>query len=255
MKHSLFFLLLLIFFFTGCAEKKLPEPTPPPQKTTTRTIPPTQRPYRVMGKTYYPLPSFEGYEETGIASWYGPKFHGRKTSNGETYDMHGVSAAHKTLPMNTMVLVENLENDREIVLRINDRGPFVKGRIIDLSFNAAKELSMTGKGTARVRVTALGEAKKFTEGNRTVERFLPHQDFQRGDFFVQLGSFADRNNADGLHEKMSRRGEQARILTFDRGDMLFYRVQVFAGNTLSAARQREQTFNTSGFPDAFVVAQ
>lgn len=249
MKRALLFLIPLIFFFAGCAEKRPPEPTTAP------AVPPTQRPYRVMGKTYYPLPSFEGYEETGIASWYGGKFHGRKTSNGETYDMHDVSAAHKTLPMNTMVLVENLDNGSEIALRINDRGPFVKGRIIDLSFNAAKQLRMIDTGTARVRVTALGEARKFTEGNRTVERFVPHQDLRKGDFFIQLGSFADKKNADRLRSRMEVLGEQVTTLPFRSGDKQFYRVRIHAGYTLSAARQREQTLNAGGFPDAFVVAR
>lgn len=255
MKRALLFLIPLIFFFAGCAEKRPPEPPAVPVPGATTAVPPTQRPYRVMGKTYYPLPSSQGYEETGIASWYGGKFHGRKTSNGETYDMHEVSAAHKTLPMNTMVLVENLDNGSEIVLRINDRGPFVKGRIIDLSFNAAKQLRMADKGTAQVRVTALGEAKKFTEGTRTVERFLPHEDLSKGDFFVQLGSFADKKNADRLRSRMAEQGEQARILPFRHGGKQFYRVQIHAGTTLSAARRREQTLNAGGFPDAFVFAR
>ncbi|MCI5132293.1 MAG: septal ring lytic transglycosylase RlpA family protein, partial [Candidatus Electrothrix sp. EH2] len=98
-----------------------------------KKIPGTQRPYVIEGQTYYPIPSAQGYEETGLASWYGDPFHGRKTANGETYDMYGVTAAHKTLPMNTMLLVKNLRNGKTATVRINDRGPFVDGRIIDLS--------------------------------------------------------------------------------------------------------------------------
>ncbi|MCI5166416.1 MAG: septal ring lytic transglycosylase RlpA family protein, partial [Candidatus Electrothrix sp. GM3_4] len=92
--------------------------------------PGTQRPYVIKGQSYHPVSSAEGYEETGFASWYGDPFHGRKTANGETYDMYGVTAAHKTLPMNTMLLVKNLTNGKTATVRINDRGPFVDGRII-----------------------------------------------------------------------------------------------------------------------------
>ncbi len=111
--------------------------------------------YVVFGRTYYPKPSSRGYVERGIASWYGPKFHGRKTSSGEPYDMHGVTAAHKTLPLPTYALVTNLENGRNLIVRINDRGPFVGERIIDLSYAAAKALDMDRQGTAMVQVTSI----------------------------------------------------------------------------------------------------
>lgn len=247
----------LLLFFTGCAEKQPPPPpsVPAPTSVEPGVVPPTQRPYRIMGKTYYPLPSAEGYVETGIASWYGTDFHGKPTSNGERYDMHALSAAHKTLPMNTMVLVENLENGRELVLRINDRGPFVKGRIIDLSYRAAQELNVTRNGTAQVRVSALGETTTVTEGARRVERFLPHRNLDEGDFFVQLGAFTIRGNAERLSARLAEQGEEARIVAFDRGDQLFYRVQVAAGNSLENARRREETLTTNGYPDAFVIAR
>lgn len=251
----LFLLFMPFFLVTACAEKRLPEPPSDQRPALSARVPATQRPYRIKGKTYYPLPSAEGYQESGIASWYGEPFHGRKTSNGETYDMHAVSAAHKTLPMNTMVLVENLDNSRELVLRINDRGPFVRDRIIDLSLRAARELDMVQDGTARVRVTALGEAQQVSEDGLTVTRFLPHQDLGKGEFYVQLGSFADRRNAERLLAALLRSGEQARLVPFDRGDILFHRVQVYAGDTLAAARQREQTFSAADFPGAFVIAR
>ena len=119
--------------------------------------PRTQKPYVIDGKRYYPIPSAEGYSEKGIASWYGGKFHGKKTSNGETYNKYSMTAAHKTLPMNTMLLVKNLENGKKTVVRINDRGPFVRGRIVDLSYKAAKTLGIVKNGTARVQAIALGE--------------------------------------------------------------------------------------------------
>mgnify|MGYP006270954695 CR=1 FL=1 len=111
--------------------------------------------YVVFGKTYYPKSTSRDHVETGIASWYGPKFHGRKTSSGERYDMHRMTAAHKTLPLPTYALVSNLENGRHLIVRINDRGPFVGDRIIDLSYAAAKQLDMDKQGTARVQVTSI----------------------------------------------------------------------------------------------------
>jgi rare lipoprotein A len=111
--------------------------------------------YVVFGQRYEVLDSSRGYVREGIASWYGEPFHGRRTSNGEVYDMHALTAAHKSLPLPTYVLVTNLENGRQVVLRVNDRGPFHGGRIIDVSFSAAQKLGMIGPGTARVEVRAL----------------------------------------------------------------------------------------------------
>ncbi|MGB5735215.1 MAG: septal ring lytic transglycosylase RlpA family protein [Thiohalocapsa sp.] len=111
--------------------------------------------YVVYGKTYYPKQSSRGHVERGIASWYGPKFHGRKTSSGEPYDMHQMTAAHKTLPLPTYALVKNLENGRSAIVKVNDRGPFVGDRIIDLSYAAAKKLGVDQKGTARVEVVSI----------------------------------------------------------------------------------------------------
>lgn len=110
----------------------------------------TLRPYTVMGQTYYPKIDPVGSRHEGIASWYGPDFHGNKTSSGEVYDMYDLSAAHKTLPMNTMIKVTNKYNKKSIVVRVNDRGPFVKGRIVDLSFSAGKKLGLDKTGIAPV---------------------------------------------------------------------------------------------------------
>jgi rare lipoprotein A len=117
----------------------------------------TGRSYVVFGEEYRVLESSHGYAEEGLASWYGEKFHGRPTASGETYDMHGLSAAHRTLPLHTWVEVTNLENGRTLVLRVNDRGPFAHTdrRILDLSYAAAQELGVVATGTARVRVRAL----------------------------------------------------------------------------------------------------
>ncbi len=112
-------------------------------------------PYTVLGQTYVLLPSAKGYRQTGMASWYGTKFHGQSTSNGEVYDVYEMTAAHKTLPIPTYVLVTNLENNRQAVVRVNDRGPFVSNRIIDLSYAAAVKLGYADKGTAFVEVAAI----------------------------------------------------------------------------------------------------
>jgi rare lipoprotein A len=111
--------------------------------------------YVVFGERYTVMETSAGYEEQGIASWYGEPFHGRRTSSGEIYDMHKLSAAHKSLPLPTYVEVTNLENGRQIVVRVNDRGPFHDGRVIDLSYAAARKLDIVGPGTAEVRVRAL----------------------------------------------------------------------------------------------------
>ena len=157
-------LLLTIFLFTGCSQKsydsdidKFYKDTKNSKINNSREMHKyTMRPYSVFGIKYYPFIANIGDKFDGIASWYGPDFHSKKTSNGEIYDMYDMTAAHKTLPMNTVVRVDNLENGKSIVVRINDRGPFVRGRIIDLSNKAAREIEMIGKGTAKVKLTVLG---------------------------------------------------------------------------------------------------
>lgn len=120
-------------------------------------VDPKIKPYSVMGKTYWPVQSALGFQEEGFASWYGIDFHGKKTATGEVYDMFSISAAHKTLPLGTKVRVTNMENGRELELMVNDRGPFVDGRIIDLSYASARLLGMADKGLARVRVVGVEE--------------------------------------------------------------------------------------------------
>lgn len=112
-------------------------------------------PYKVLGKNYYPMQSAKGYREQGMASWYGTKFHGQKTANGEDYDLYGMTAAHKTLPLPSYVKVTNLDNGKQVILRVNDRGPFYEQRIIDLSFAAAKKLGFAEQGVARVEVEGI----------------------------------------------------------------------------------------------------
>lgn len=128
----------------------------------------TLRPYTVFGVRYYPKVANVGDEFTGIASWYGPNFHAKKTSNGEIYNMYAMTAAHKTLPMNTMLKVDNLENGKSAIVRINDRGPFVAGRIIDLSNKAAHKIDMVRKGTVQVKITVIGYNGEIENGDAPV---------------------------------------------------------------------------------------
>ena len=250
-------MLICLLLLTACGRPAVYPPYPASKRVYDRpgtTVPSTQRPYVINGRKYYPLPSAQGFIESGIASWYGKKFHGRKTACGERYNMYAKTAAHKTLPLQTMVLVKNLENGREMVVRINDRGPFVKGRIIDLSLTAARELNIVQKGTARVRVSALGEAVSYKDNNTEYHRFLPHGDFNAGEFYVQIGSFTNPANADRLKNTMIERGRTTVVRNYDNGEILFYRVHVRAGNNLAAAKHQEQALAAAGFP-GFVVAR
>lgn len=174
-RRSLPVVALLVVTATGCslaAEGTAPfepRPTRPPGETRVGIIPVdgvtpraemksrsgNQPTYEVFGHTYHVLDTSRGYDEVGVASWYGEPFHGRRTSSGETYDMNRLTAAHRSLPLPTYVEVTNLENGRQIIVRVNDRGPFHDGRLIDLSYAAARKLDVVGPGTARVRVRAL----------------------------------------------------------------------------------------------------
>ena len=148
---------------------------------------PTMRSYEVNGVRYYPSVVEVGSEYTGISSWYGPDFNGKQTSNGEYYDMYAFTAAHKTFPMHTIVRVTNLDNHKQVTVRVNDRGPFVKNRIIDLSKAAARKIGMTQKGTARVRLEVLGFNDIRTKSRRSAD--ITPRTKQLGNFYVQIGSF------------------------------------------------------------------
>lgn len=193
----------------------IPDAVPRPEPRSKRGNPQF---YEVLGKRYAVLPSADGYVERGIASWYGPTFHGVSTSMGEKYDMYGMSAAHKTLPLPAYARVTNLGNGKSVVVRINDRGPFVANRIIDLSYTAAAKLDMLRAGTALVEVRALtpGAPDPLT---RSAE--LPPQDL-----YVQAGAFSEERNARQLLERLRAGGiPNAFVATPLNGSRLF-RVRV-----------------------------
>lgn len=246
-KAALLWLTVAVMFVDGCSTVSSP-PSRPPQKG-----PQPSKPYQVYGQWYYPRAHAHGYTESGLASWYGKKFHGRKTSNGETYNMYGVSAAHKTLPFNTIVKVRNLDNGRELDLRINDRGPFVRGRIIDLSYGAAKELGVVGPGTARVELIALGPAG-IQSGSGPSGQSQPPINYDAGQFTFQVGAFRDRNNAENLRAKLDRVYQNAHIAPFDTGGDVYYRVRVGFFTSLEEARKGEEVLLKDGY-EPFVVAE
>lgn len=149
--------------------------------------------YEVFGRTYKILPHSRGYLEIGVASWYGEKFQGRLTANGETYDMHQLTAAHKSLPLPTYIRVTNLDNGRKTIVRVNDRGPFHDDRLVDLSFKAAMELGLAGKGVAPVVVEALDDLN-YPELAEPAERGAT--------YYLQLGAFLDRARAQALMDNV-----------------------------------------------------
>jgi rare lipoprotein A len=228
---------------TNCAQRSAP--TRPKQ-------PGAPKPYKVMGKWYQPLADSRGFQQQGLASWYGKKFHGRKTSNGERYDMYGVSAAHKTLPLDTWVRVHNLENGKSLDVRINDRGPFVRGRIIDLSYGAAKKIDIVGPGTAKVRIVALGKAAKPEPDGRRIYRPVA---YDRGNFTIQVGAFKDRYNAERFVRKLDATYVNAHMVAYNEGGEPYYRVRVGKCSTLTQAAEYENYLVRNGFPDAFTVAE
>jgi rare lipoprotein A len=191
--------------------------------------------------------------EDGLASWYGPDFHGKPTAVGEPYNMWADTAAHKTLPLGTYVKVTNLENGNSTILRINDRGPFVAGRIIDLSAKGAQDLGCRTKGLARVRVEAVQSAVPQVVGNTTYWKVDPVPSFRYGRFAVQIGAFRDPGNAYRLKDKMNRNGRETRVTDRPVRDGLWYRVQVGSFQDLVVAKAEMERFRSNGFPDAFVI--
>ena len=211
--------------------------------------------YVVMGKRYYVLGDAKGFVQRGVASWYGKKFHGRKTSSGEIYNMNAMTAAHKTLPIPVYVRVKNLENGRTITVKVNDRGPFVDGRIIDLSFAAAKKLGITLAGTAKVEVSALSAGKK-TE--REVVRTIPLSDKIEQDvpLFIQMGSFGSELNAINLASDLRNANELAVAVSELRTDKgSFYRVRVGPLYDIDEANAVVRRLKSKGFLSARIVVQ
>jgi rare lipoprotein A len=210
--------------------------------------------YIVNGERYYPLPDSLGFIETGKASWYGEAFHGRPTSSGETYDMYKMTAAHKTLPLGTYVKVVNLNNNESIIVRINDRGPFVKGRIIDLSYSAADELHMAVPGLADVKVIALGREIGETAMETGTSPLLDLEKFETGEFTVQVGAFKEKNNALKLADRFKKDFDYVNITEYtDKDNKTFFRVHISKSTTLARAGEIEKKLEEMGFSESFIL--
>lgn len=215
----IFFSLLLLF---SCTSKKKVE---------------NSGSYEVFGKKYTPVASAKNFSQKGIASWYGKKFHGRKTANGEIYDMYTMTCAHKTLPFGTKLEVTNLSNGKKVIVRINDRGPFVKKRIIDLSCLAAQKLGMDVTGTAKVKIRTVGwvDTKKSEK------------------YTVQIGAFSSYENAKKLKENLSEKFKWVSIKKSEKNEKIFYKVRAGIFKDLQKAQKKEKELKKLGFSKAFAT--
>jgi rare lipoprotein A len=248
-------------------------------------------PYEIEGDWYYPQEDAT-YDNTGIASWYGLKFHGRRTANGEIFDMDLLTAAHPTLPMPVRAKVTNLENGRSVVVRINDRGPFAKDREIDMSRHAADVLGFKEKGTAQVRVQYLGRAPLYDSAGRLIkrqepDRFIaekpitpkedsrvvaapiepvdvltadgkklakPEPDVEEKRYAVQVGVFSMRQNAEALQEKL-KAFSPVEIVEVKMGGATLYRVKMGGANIRADARSTLERLVAAGHTDAVIIEQ
>ena len=226
------------------------------------------KPYKIRGQWYYPKEDYD-YKEVGMASWYGEDFHAKYTANGEVYNMNTLTAAHRTLPLPSIVKVTNLENGRSLVLRVNDRGPFAKNRIIDISKRGAQLLGFQNKGITKVRVEVMEEESRELkqailnkrENKMALEspktQTIKKQTFTQpksrsGDYFVQAGAFTSKDVADNLTEKLNRFGNISTSPT-DVGGNRFYRVRVGPYNNENEARSVLAQIENFGVAGAAII--
>lgn len=204
--------------------------------------------YEVFGKRYFVLEKSDGYVERGVASWYGPNFHEGRTSSGEKYDMYAMTAAHKTLPLPCYAEVTNLTNGHRVIVRVNDRGPFVDNRLIDLSYTAASKLGVIQKGTALVEVRAVGPQAAATPVPTPVAPVPVDR------LYIQAGAFAEQTNADRLLEKLRAAGIGPAFVRQDtvKGRPL-YRVRVGPVPSVEEFDQLVQDLKGVGIPDAHLA--
>ena len=207
--------------------------------------------YVVKGRRYHVMDDAFDYRERGIASWYGKKFHGHRTSSGEPYNMYAMTAAHKQLPLPTYVRVTNLENQRSIVVRVNDRGPFHANRIIDLSYAAAKKLGISAKGTGMVEVSAIQPgAKQPTPRQVESHTPAPQTEFQ---LYLQVGAFVSRHNAEQLQQKLRTRFTQLNIHSGYNPENNIYRVRIGPLASVAEADRLAETLSQQGFAAPHIV--
>ena len=236
----------------------IPEVVPEPFA---RTLAGNRSPYTVLGKTYHVMVTEDGYNERGIASWYGEKFHGHKTSNGEVFDMYKVSAAHKSLPIPSFLRVTNLDNNRSLVVRVNDRGPFHGDRIVDLSYAAALKLGYADRGTARVQLEAIipdgVEVDRAVANNNYTLSRQALEVASSGDKYIQVGAFADINSAREMSDKlraMTNRPVFIRSLDSTNSGVL-HRVRIGPVNDTSEIRRITQSVVAANLGSPYTVTE
>lgn len=255
---------------TTAVVRTAPSPSvTPPARPNGRIEPRVGNPYQINGRTY--VPAFDDtYDRTGVASWYGPGFHGRLTASGEVFDENLMTAAHTTLPIPSLVEVTNLENGRTVVLRLNDRGPFADDRIIDLSRAAATELGFIGQGLAQVRVRYLGPVDGpgvsappviFTASNtgddpiaaQVLADMRANGETTQRLVTIQAGSFTDRDNAQALQARLEPRGDAWIEEAIVNGQTVF-RVLLGQWENRAEAEMTRTALRTDGIFDARVVS-
>lgn len=239
-------ILALIFFVGACSTTRKggyylddgPDARPQDVSQVKEPVPRSEplsksgnKPYVVFGKRYYPLKSAAGYSKRGTSSWYGKKFHGRKTSSGEKYDMYKMSAAHKTLPLPSFVRVRNLDNNRSVIVRVNDRGPFLHNRLIDLSYAAAHRLDIIRTGTGRVEVTAITgnepDSTQASSDKTSTTQTHSAQAASNEKAYLQVGSFSSYENATNLQKKLQATLQQkVFIQNGSKNGATLYRVRI-----------------------------
>jgi rare lipoprotein A len=223
--------------------ENIPDPVPRAEPKSARGNPAF---YDVLGKRYFVLNSSEGYLERGVASWYGPGFHAASTSNGERYDMYAMTGAHKTLPLPAYVQVTNLSNGKHVIVRLNDRGPFKEGRIIDLSYTAAAKLDMVKAGTTFVEVRALTPMEKSSP---------PPAPAATSDLYVQAGAFGTELNASKLLGQLRSKGVDNAFVREDQVEgKALYRVRVGPIPSVNEFDKVVKRLRMLGFPDARLAA-
>lgn len=212
--------------------------------------------YVVQGKRYTVRKNARGFRQKGIASWYGTKFHGHRTSSGEAYDMYAMTAAHKTLPIPIYVEVHNLDNDRKIVVRVNDRGPFASGRIIDLSFVAAKKLGITAKGTGRVEIRVIEPGATRSASNKPASTAPRKTMPVEGQLYLQVGAFTDRNNATQLLNRLvGAMSDNVLINRKATGNYSVYRVRIGPLRSEKEADRLRAALKPLGFDSPNLVVE
>ncbi len=240
MKIKKFLAILIgIIFFNGCANVS--------KNFIDESLPPA---YKVENKWYQPMPpsGAYGFKQNGIASWYGEDFHGKTASNGEIYNMHEMTAAHKTLPFETLVEVHNLLNDKKVVVRITDRGPFVSNRIIDLSYMGAKKLDMLTSGIAPVEIRVLSLNK-----NRVIESGKAEFKEEKG-FAVQIGAFQNLENARAQKSFLSEKYNQKIVIAENKeNSLIYYKVRAIEFKSLYDAKKFALELIEAGLKGVFII--